>query len=96
MAKFRVHFEASAAIGVEIEIDAADEYEAAHKAQAMFDKGEINPASIAADLLHASEIAVEAYAEASGKPVTYVTVEPDENGFEIVDTFPAENAEPAF
>ena len=86
MAKFRVHFEASAAIGIEIEIDAADEDSAQRIAQALYGEGRQEELrGLVADLLKPSPESMVAYAEELSLPVTYVTIEEDENGFEVVD-----------
>jgi hypothetical protein len=92
MAKFRVSFEASAAIGIEVEIEAEDEDSARHTAEARFDQQrQAVLIGIAEGLCKPDPEAVKGYADTSGLPITFVTCELDENGFEVVDTFPAES-----
>lgn len=87
MSRYRVHFEASAAIGVEVEVEASDEDEAATLAQALHDKGALAGvlADVASELLTPSPEETRAFADSRNVAITYVTVEEDENGFEIVD-----------
>ncbi|RWH50254.1 MAG: hypothetical protein E5V72_25255 [Mesorhizobium sp.] len=87
MTQFRVHFEASAAIGIEIAVEAEDEDDAQRIAQRMYDKGELMLTDVVSNLIKPDPAAVAGYAEGSGKPFTYMTLEEDENGFEIVDVF---------
>lgn len=93
MAKFRVHFEASAAIGVEVEIEADDEDAAKHAAERLYDRRELKLGDIVDELLKPSQAATDGYVQASGQPIKYITVEEDEAGFEIVDVFTAESIE---
>ena len=88
--KVRVHFEASAAIGVEVEVEVDldekgnwSEYQANKRAKAL----NVDFTEIVGNLLKPDKQATIGYAGASGKPITYVTVEEDESGFDIVDAF---------
>ena len=85
MTQFNVRFEASAAIGIEITINAEDGYEAQHIAQGMLDRGELMLTDGVSNLINPDPAAVAGYAEGSGKPFSHMVVEEDENGFEIVD-----------
>ncbi|MBN7759737.1 hypothetical protein JYP52_01195 [Nitratireductor aquibiodomus] len=88
MNKFRVHFEASAAIGIEIVVEAQDEDDAEKIAQTQFDKGELKLTNVVDELIAPSPYAVKSYAEATNQPISFVSVgQSDETGFEIVDVF---------
>lgn len=89
--KFRVHFEATAAIGIEIAVEASDEDEAKCIAEGMYERGELMFSDVVSELLKPPQLATDAFATASDKPITYVTVEEDEEGFEVVDVFIKEN-----
>lgn len=88
--EYRVAFEASAAIGVEIQVEADDEDQAEEIAQKMVDSGQLKLTDITVDLLYPSELEISAYAEQENLPITHVMFEEDENGFEIVDVFEKE------
>jgi hypothetical protein len=89
MAKFKVHFEASAAIGIEIEVEADNREDAEEVGQRWFNlAGNQSALETAADeIFNAPDQTVKAYAEITKLPITYMTMELDECGFEIVDTF---------
>jgi hypothetical protein len=91
VAKFRVHYEASAAIGIEIEVEADDEDHATFKAEELYIDGKLRLSDLVEELMKPTPEAIEGY----GNPlIKYVTVEEDESGFEVVDVFKPELVEP--
>lgn len=88
MAKYRVHFAASAAIGVEIEVEAETPEAAETTAQKLWDEKDVT--GCLWELIDVDDNARDGFAEAIGLTIPYATVSPDENGFEIVDAFAAE------
>lgn len=93
MSKFRVHFESSAAVGIEVEVEAETEEQAEKMAKAKFLKGELRLSDIVDSLMTVDENAIDGWngAEGSGLPVTHATVALDEAGFEVVDCFRPED-----
>ena len=96
MATFHVRFECTAAVSVDVAIDAADEYEARHEAERRFDCFRQQQAliGIAEGLCKPDPEAVKGYAQESGLPFVRVSMELDENGFETVDVDPVEETQP--
>jgi hypothetical protein len=87
MPKFKVHFEASAAIGIEIEVEAKNRDEAEIAGAGWFIKNQQLLETAADEIFCAPDQTVKAYAETINQPITYMTMELDEAGFELVDTF---------
>jgi capsular polysaccharide biosynthesis protein len=82
--KYRVHFEASAAVGIGIEVE-ADSLEQAEKiANNLVKERQFDPEQVIEDLAP-TEIEINAYAEAKGWPITHVEISPE--SFEVVDVF---------
>ncbi|MGE5512380.1 MAG: hypothetical protein ACM31O_14125 [Bacteroidota bacterium] len=90
MKKYRVWFEASAAIGVEIEVEAASREEAKSIAAQKHRRREYGLDELVPELLKPTQDAVDGYAQRSSRPITFVTVEEDESGFEVIDCFGAD------
>jgi hypothetical protein len=84
--KWRVNFEASAAIGIEVEVDAISEEDAEHEANKLIARG-LDLHAFVEGLISPCAHAVRGYALTSGQPITHAVVSIDENGFEISDTF---------
>lgn len=84
--KYRVNFEASAAIGVEIKVAACTPGEAQKAARNLIIGG-LNLKAVVYDLVVPNVHAVKGYADQSRHPITHVAVSLDEAGFEIVDVF---------
>ncbi|WP_316200987.1 MULTISPECIES: hypothetical protein [unclassified Bradyrhizobium] len=88
MPKFRVALEASAAIGIEIEVDAVDAVAAEKVGTAWLSENRSTCDRIVSELISVDDNATRGYAEALMLPVTHVKVcQPDEEGFEVVDVF---------
>jgi hypothetical protein len=81
--KFKVHFESSAAVGVEIEVEAEDAAAAQRKAEALWMSKSV-PEKIG-NLIGIDQHAREGFAQAIGLTIPYAVVSLDENGFEVVD-----------
>jgi hypothetical protein len=86
--KYRVHYEASAAIGMEIEVEAEDRDAAEALGQSMLENGLSEKlADAAADLFGSEPLAVEGYAGMAFPELRYAVTSLDENGFDLVDVF---------
>jgi hypothetical protein len=86
MPKFTVRFEATAAVGVEIEIEADSADEAETKGFEWLDENS-SVLEEAAGILDAPEETVRGYAETVKQPITRVNLELDEAGFELTEAF---------
>lgn len=84
MPKFKVHFESSCAVGVELEVEAINMAEASATAMVQWqDKG---IADAVANLIEVDEHARKGFADTLGVVISHMTVSLDsEAGFEIVD-----------
>ncbi|WP_439398556.1 hypothetical protein ACRQ5Q_14690 [Bradyrhizobium sp. PMVTL-01] len=87
MSKFRIAFECSAAVGVEIEVDADNRDDAQRIGARWLRKNERRIVQAVDDLLIVQEPAVTGYAQVSKLPITHIGASLDEGGFELVDAF---------
>lgn len=85
--KFRVHIEATAAVGLEFEVDAESKMQAEEDVKDLIKNKKIDPNIIVDELIKPSVEETSGYSQSSSVPLKYATVELDEYGFEVVDTF---------
>jgi len=90
MALYRVALETSAAIVVEIEIEANDLSAAESKAQALYYQGRLKLSDLTAELLNPPDEELRGYTEKVGTPIVRVYVEEDEGGYEVIDSWEAD------
>lgn len=84
--KFKVTFEATAAVYIDVTVEAADEEEARKKAtrHVVFNEAVYN-------LMTPSPEAIRGYAEETGHNITRIGVEVDEMGFDEIEIEKQEN-----
>lgn len=83
--KYSVHFEATAAVGVELSVEADSEQEAEAQAKKIWREKSV--AERISYLIDIDENAREGFADALGVNIPYATVSIDDAGFRHVDTF---------
>jgi hypothetical protein len=87
MTKFKVHFEASAAIGIELEFEAENRDEAERLGEEWLENNERKLRDVADDLFVVSDITAQAYGDRVTMPITHAFTSADEEGFELVDVW---------
>lgn len=95
MTKYRVALEASAAIGVEMELEADSEEHAERLANFNLESAEFRRklSDLVDEIFTPDPAALEAYGAAVPLPITHASVELDENGFEVIEAFLPESLE---
>jgi len=91
MPKYLVDFEASATILIEIEVDAEDEAAAMSDAQKLWDAKEVT--GRLSSFVDLGDNARKGLAKVIGLGIPYASISPDENGFEIVHVFTADDGQ---
>lgn len=87
MKKFRIAIEASAAIGVEIELEAETSEAALEAGERWLRKNKQKVSDAVEELLTVDSNALDAYGKVVGAPFTHLYVAEGDMGYEVVDAF---------